>query len=363
MKKYNKKILIATGGTGGHIFPSLSLANFLKNQYDVKIITDKRGLRYFNNDEKINIKIIDSGRIYKKNILKSLIGIIKVFSSFFISIILMLISRPTLIIGMGGYSSFPICAAGYFLRIPIVIYENNLVIGKANSILLPYAKNILVSTKSVKGIKKKFEKKIYPCGYLIRNQILKLINEKKINKNTDKLSILIIGGSQSAKIFGETLPSILVKCLNNGMKFKIYQQCLENQIDQISNIYKRNNFEFELFSFSDKLIKYYEAANLAITRSGASSLAELINLRIPFIAVPLPSAADNHQFFNAKYFEEKGYCFLIEEKEVSVKLYETLMDLSKNKKKLFFTQEKMNKHSDSKTLNKIEELIKKIIDE
>ena len=67
--------------------------------------------------------------------------------------------------------------------------------------------------------------------------------------------------------------------------------------------------------------------------------------------------------FNAKYFEEKGYCFLIEEKEVSVKLYETLMDLSKNKKKLFFAQEKMNKHSDSKTLNKIEELIKKIIDE
>ena len=158
------------------------------------------------------------------------------------------------------------------------------------------------------------------------------------------------------QLFVATVPSDKLFFLLHHLSVKPY-----NHSQDV--IYKRNNFEFELFSFSDKLIKYYEAANLAITRSGASSLAELINLRIPFIAVPLPSAADNHQFFNAKYFEEKGYCFLIEEKEVSVKLYETLMDLSKNKKKLFFAQEKMNKHSDSKTLNKIEELIKKIIDE
>tara|TARA_B100001996_G_scaffold271923_1_gene212958 strand:+ start:594 stop:1685 length:1092 start_codon:yes stop_codon:yes gene_type:complete len=363
MTKEKKKILIATGGTGGHIFPSLSLADFLKKKYQVEIVTDKRGLKYLANDEKINIRIINSDTVFGKNIFKVCSGIIKIILSFIFSISSMIRAKPKLIIGMGGYSSFPICAAGWCLRIPVIIYENNLVIGRANKFILPIARKILVSTKDIQGIKSKYSKKISFSGYLIRSHILNLKKENIQNLEKKILSVLIMGGSQSAKIFGEILPNVVTKCFENGVRLKIYQQCLDQQASQIKKIYENFKLEFELFSFSGDMSKYYKLADLAITRSGASSIAELVNLRIPFIAIPLPSSADNHQFQNANYFEKKGYCFLLEEKFISDKLFEILMDLNKDEKKLFLMKERMKEHSDKDTLLKIEKLIEKILNE
>ena len=118
-----------------------------------------------------------------------------------------------------------------------------------------------------------------------------------------------------------------------------------------------------VFCFSENMIEYYNKSDLAITRSGASSLAELTNLRIPFITIPLPSAADNHQFINAKYFQEKGYCFLLEEKFISDRLNKILVDLYKNEKKLLSIKENMSKHSDKNIFIKIEKLITRILNE
>jgi len=363
MKDDKIKILIATGGTGGHIFPSLSLAAFLKTKYEVEITTDERGLKYIKNEEKINIVKINSDTIFKKNIFKVFLGIIKVFLSFIFSIFLFIKKRPRIIIGMGGYSSFPVCVAGYCLGIPVIVYENNLTIGRANKFLLPMVKKILVSTNNIIGINSKYKKKVYPVGYLIRNSILNLKKNESKNLDRNNLSILIMGGSQSAKIFGEILPDIIIKCFKSGMGFKIYQQCLNQQTEMIEKVYKKFKLEFELFSFSGDMSKYYKKADLAITRSGASSLAELTNLRIPFIAIPLPSSADNHQLQNANYFKEKGYCFLLEERFIAEKLFEILIDLKKDKKKLFLMKERMTEHSDKDTFSKVEKLILEITNE
>ena len=104
--------------------------------------------------------------------------------------------------------------------------------------------------------------------------------------------------------------------------------------EKIGEIYSKNKINFKLFSFSEKLSDHYLSTDLAITRSGASSIAELLNLRIPFIAIPLPSSADNHQFKNALNFKKKGYCFLLEEKFIYPKLFEILEDLNNNRDKL-----------------------------
>ena len=353
----NNKIIIATGGTGGHIFPSLSLANFLKDEYNLKITTDKRGLNYIKNSENFDIKIINSSTIFNKNIFKTFVGITKVIFSIFFSMFLLMKFRPKTVIGMGGYSSFPVCLAAYILRIPFIIYENNLVIGRANKFLLPLANKILVSTNKTSGIKTKFNHKVFQIGYLIRSHILNL----KINKNQviDKkqLSILITGGSQSAKIFGEILPNIIVQCSKNDIKFKIYQQCLDDQLNFIKNLYKKSNIQFELFSFTDDMSKYYLDADLAITRSGASSLSELINLRIPSIAIPLPTSADNHQLENANYFHKKGYCIVLEERFVKDKLFEILENLNKDRQKILLMKDKMTDHSDKDVFSKIKKLI------
>ncbi len=360
MNKKTKTILIATGGTGGHIFPSLNLSKFLSNNYNLKIVSDRRGSKFLPKDIITSVKIIDSGTIFKKNLLFAFFGGLKIIYAFIVSIYYLIFSRPNLIIGMGGYSSFPICLAGYVLRIPIIIYENNLIIGRANKFLLPIVKRIMLSSDEIKGIIPKYKNKIFVSGYILKENILNSINSKKQLFSKNELSLLIIGGSQSAKIFGEILPLEITKCLKQGVKLKIYQQCLENQISEIKNIYK---IQSELFCFSENMIEYYNKSDLAITRSGASSLAELTNLRIPFITIPLPSAADNHQFINAKYFQEKGYCFLLEEKFISDRLNKILVDLYKNEKKLLSIKENMSKHSDKNIFIKIEKLITRILNE
>ena len=167
-----KKILIATGGTGGHIFPGLGLANYLKRKnFNVKITTDKRGSEYLKNNKNINLIILPSTPLIKKNIFEFLFSILKIIFSIIKSVSYLLLNRPSLIIGMGGYSSFPICFAAFILRIKFIIYENNLIIGKANKFLLPFVNKIFVSYKDLEGISEKNKEYLV---YLLKFFMLKL---------------------------------------------------------------------------------------------------------------------------------------------------------------------------------------------
>ena len=362
MKENKKTIVIATGGTGGHIFPSVSLSSFLSDEYHVEFITDERGLKYLGSQKNLKVNVVSSSRIFSKSVFKIFISSIKIFFSIISSLKLLIKLKPKLVVGMGGYSSFAVCLSAYVLKIPILIYENNLVIGRANRFLLPLSKKILVSTENIEGIRKKYKNKIFFSGYLLRKEILDL-KKKKSEINKKELSILIMGGSQSAKVFGEQLPEVIKKCTDNGIKFNIYQQCLDDQKNELNKIYRGLNLKFELFTFANDLSKYYEKVDLAITRSGASSLAELVNSNIPFIAIPLPSSTDNHQLKNAIHFENKGYCFLLEQKYIFEKLFEMLKDLNTDRNKLILLKEKMKKHSDREALSKTNELIKGILNE
>jgi len=355
-----RKIIIATGGTGGHVFPALSLSDCLKKNFEVKIFSDRRGLKYFKNKE--NIRVINTGTIFQKNFFKTILNLNKIIFSIIFSFFYLKKTKPEIVFGMGGYSSFPVCVASYLLKIPIIIYENNLVLGRTNRALLPLVRRILVSTRNTYGIKKKYENKIFVSGYLLRKEIFELEKDRD-KKDNKELSILIMGGSQSAKVFGEKIPGIIVQCYKKDIKLKIYQQCLDKQMKEIEEIYNKHKISFKLFSFSEKLSDYYQISDLAITRSGASSIAELINLRIPFIAIPLPSSADEHQFKNALNFQKKGYCFLLEEKLIFPKLFEILEDLNNNREKLLLLKSKMNEHSDKDSLSKVSKFIEKFLNE
>ena len=155
-----KKIIIATGGTGGHIFPAYSLAkHFINSKIDTKIISDSRGLKYLQNYNDIKVIEIISTTVFKKNIFQLLFSISIIFYSIIKSVIFLLTDRPNLVFGMGGYSSFPVCIAAKLLRIPFIIYENNLHLGKANRYLLPHAKKYLYLIKNWMEFKIDIEKK------------------------------------------------------------------------------------------------------------------------------------------------------------------------------------------------------------
>ena len=354
------KIIIAAGGTGGHVIPAISLANFLKKNYGVEIFTDDRGIQYLESNQTLKIKKILSSKVSNKNIFYFIVGIIKLFLSIISSLKSLIKLKPKLIIGMGGYSSFAVCLSGYLLRIPILVYENNLVIGRANKFLLPFSKKILVSTNSVQGINAKYKSKIIFTGFFLRNNIFDIHQKRSINSNNE-LSILIMGGSQSAKVFGDEIPEIIKKCYANDIKFNVYQQCLDYQKSNIKNIYKKLNINFELFTFTDELAKFYQKCDIAITRCGASSLAELINLNIPLIGIPLPSSMDNHQFKNVKYFHEQGYCFFLEQKYLSEKLFDMLKNAHQDRNKLYLLKENMSKHSDKDSFFRAKKVIEEIM--
>ena len=359
-----KKILIATGGTGGHIFPALGLAkNLIKNNYDIRLTVDPRGLKYLGDKNEIKLTKISTSPLVKKNIFTLFKSIIIIVFSIIKSLFLLSAKRPNLVLGMGGYSSFPICIAAVILKIKFIIYENNLIIGKANKHLLNFAEKIFVSYNDLEGIAEKNKKKIIVVGNIIREEIINynLNNDPKSKGNT--LNILVLGGSQGAKVFAEKLPKEFKKIKDSGISIKIYQQCQVNQNDELSNFYKKESIEYEIFNFSNKIVNYYSKADLVITRSGASALGELINVKLPFIAVPLPTSADNHQLRNASYYEKKGLGYLLEEKNISKQLYELIQSNFRNNNKIQSIILKQSQYSDKDVYNELNINIEKIINE
>ena len=358
-----KKILIATGGTGGHIFPAYSLVNILKKDYEITLSSDRRGLNYLKNNDNLKIIKIPSSPLIKKNIYKFFLSALTIIYSVIKSIFILILIRPKIIFGMGGYSSFPICVAASILRIKFIIYENNMIIGKANKYLLPFAQKIFVSYKDLEGISKKYNKKIVEIGNLIREEILNINNFIDTKENLNDISILVLGGSQAAKIFAEELPQIFKRLKNFAIPIKIYQQCQINQNAQLSLLYKEANIDHEIFNFTNNINKYYSKANLVITRSGASVLGELINVKIPFISIPLPSSADNHQFKNAEFYQKKGFGYLLEEKNIKNELYDLIRSFYQDKSRLKNILSKQRQYSDKDVFKNLKNQLEKILNE
>ncbi len=360
----NKKILIATGGTGGHIFPAYSLSNYFKKKgYLVNLTSDKRGLKYLSNLKNLDIINISSFPLNKKNIFKTFFSLLMILFSTSKSLFFLISNRPLLVFGMGGYSSFPICIAAYILRIKLVIYENNLVIGKTNKYLLPFAKKILVAFKDLEGIPKKYKKKVFEVGNVIRDEIIYSNNQLDELNNSQSLNILVLGGSQAAKIFGEVLPPVFEKIQKTGASIKIFQQCHKTQNKQLIDFYEKIKIDSEIFNFTENIKEYYNKANLVITRSGASVLGEIINAKIPFISIPLPTSADNHQYKNAKFYSKRGYGYFIEEKNIKNQLFELLNSIIKDKYLLEKFLSNQSQYSDKDVFKNINKITEEILNE
>ena len=363
MTKTNK-IIIATGGTGGHVFPAYSLANYLiKNNYNIELTVDDRGSKYLKDYENLKLIKITSSPLIKKNIFTFLFSIFMILFSTLRSLFFLLFNRPSIVFGMGGYSSFPVCIASAILRIKFVIYENNMIIGKANRYLLPFAKKIFVSYGKLEGIPKNYSNKVFEIGNIVREEIINSKTRNVQNDRFDEIKILVLGGSQAAKVFAEQLPRIFEKLKNSKVPIKIYQQCQKKQNKQLSEFYKKAKIDFEIFNFTNKITDYYLKANLVITRSGASVLGELINIKIPFISIPLPTSADNHQFKNAIYYKKKGFGYIINEKDINNQLYDLIESIFKDKslvKKILANQ---SLYSDKNIFQNISLHINKIINE
>ena len=334
-----RKIIISTGGTGGHVIPAQVLYDYLAYRNQIIITSDKRGVDYLNK-KKYKVKQIDVPKL-KKNIINFIPFTISFTLSIIKSYLFLKKKKIDIIISTGGYMSIPMCLAARFLNLKIFLFEPNLVLGRSNLFLLSYCHKIFTYTKQIKNLPKNMNHKNFVIKPLIRKDII--FSKKKFEKKLKSFSILIIGGSQGAKKFDNLFNDDFIK-LSKKFKIKIYHQTNKKNLIELKNFYSSNNINFHVFSFTNDLYKIIKKIDFVITRSGASTINELVFLGTPFLAIPYPFAKDDHQFFNAKHYVNKNLGWLIRETDIKKNyIYKFVTNLIKNKKLIF--QKKKNMHN------------------
>ena len=186
---------------------------------------------------------------------------------------------------------------------------------------------------------------------LIRKKYYETINYEK---KDSFFTIIIIGGSQGARIFDTLINEIIVK-ISNRCSIKIIHQTSKKNIISLKNFYKENKIENKVFNFDQNLNELLRQSDLCITRAGASSLAELSLYNIPFIAIPLPTSKDNHQYENAKYYQDKDCCWIVDQNDFDKQKLEELLIKVSSKKDEYLRKknnlEKLNYQNTWKNVN------------
>tara|TARA_B100001750_G_scaffold172830_1_gene141063 strand:- start:536 stop:1603 length:1068 start_codon:yes stop_codon:yes gene_type:complete len=352
-----KKIVFCAGGTGGHIFPAISLINYFKQENDVILVTDFRAKQYIDSLQ-CKIKILNISSLSQEKIISKFIAIIKLCISFFNSFYFLKKEKIDIVFGFGGYVTFPLLLAAKILNKKIYLYESNLVLGRTNKILLSFCDKIFTNTNKIINIPQKYKSKFFEVGSIIKEEIVKYRPINKKNENTKK-TIIVLGGSQGAEIFGKIVPKAILNLHKKNFSFNIIQQALSNQTEKLRNLYANNNIQSHVFEFYKDIGELITKADLAISRSGASTTAELDFLNIPFIAIPYPFATDNHQYQNALYYKSKGSCWILEEKNLNEESLSTLLiEILSNNNNLEIKRKKMSNNHNINTLEIIKKEIK-----
>ena len=354
----NKKILISTGGSGGHVIPATIIYKHLENNFDVSMTSDFRGVKFLNKDE-YNLKIFNV-RPISKNLLIMPFDFLLMIILIFKSISFLRKNKIDTLISTGGYMSLPLCVGAKILNIKLLLFEPNMVLGRSNKFFISYCQKIFCYSNNVKKFPIKFKNKIKVIPALLRKNFY---DKRDSNNTLDTINLLIIGGSQGAKIFDDLVKNTIIE-LSKKYKLKIYQQTSSINFESFKKTYENNNINCELFNFNDDVINFMQKTDLCITRAGASTLAELNFNEIPYLAIPLPTAKDNHQFENAYFYNKLGFNWLLNQKEIDEKiLLDKLINIIDNKEEYLAKKKNMKDFNYENTWNNINLKIISVINE
>ena len=238
-----KKILISTGGTGGHVIPATIFYQHLESNCEVFICSDVRGIKFLDLN-KYNVKIIDVPKL-SKNIIKIIINILIFISSIIKSILFLKKKKIELLISTGGYMSLPLCLAAKCLFIKIILFEPNMVLGRSNKLFLRFSDKILCYSENLKNFPNKFKSKIKIIEPLIRKDFYK----NPVNKSKSKtFNLLILGGSQGASIFDKHIKNSIIE-LSKNYQLKIFQQTNFENLEELKNFYANKNIPNYIFDY------------------------------------------------------------------------------------------------------------------
>ena len=353
-----KRILISTGGSGGHVVPATILYEHLQDQFKVSITTDIRGIKFLDKD-RYNFEIFNVNPLSKNIFLLPL--------QFFLIIYLIIKSifflkkrKVDILISTGGYMSLPLCLASKILNIKLFLFEPNMVLGRSNKFFIESCEKIFCYSDKIKNFPHKYINKINVIPALLRKKFYEAKKSENINEN---INLLVIGGSQGAEIFNSLIKTSINK-LSKMYTLKIYQQTNIINFEYLKKFYKDNKINYELFDFNRDISGLMSKANICLTRAGASTLAELVFLNLPFVAIPLQTSKDNHQFENALFYKKIGCNWILNQNEINDEtITNKLFDIIDNKVEYLIKKKNMKNFSYQNTWNNINHKIISVINE
>lgn len=316
-------ILFAGGGTGGHLFPGIAIAQkFIEKNKASNILFVGSGNEFEKailSENKFNHKKITTAGIKGLGLFKKINSALKIPKGMIESSIIIKNFKPDIIIGVGGYSSGPLIIMAWLMRIftgkyYIALQEQNILPGITNRILSKFSDKIFISFEKTSNYFKT-SKTMY-TGNPVRKEILK-IAEKKVHKQENKnvFTILIIGGSQGAHSINMAIIESLKRIKQTDKYFFIHQTG-EKDIEIVKKSYTDLNINCEVKPFFNDIDRQYEMADLIVCRAGATTIAEITAMGIAALLIPFPYAADNHQVLNAETLVEKEAAEMILEESL-----------------------------------------------
>ena len=323
----SRSILIMAGGTGGHIFPALAVADVLRaegwqvtwlgapNSMEAELVP-KHGYE---------LAWVRFSGLRGKGLARKLMLPLNLLIALWQSAVALFRYRPDVVLGMGGYITFPGGVMAVLLRRPLVIHEQNSVAGMSNKVLAKLADRVLSGFPDVL-------KNAEWCGNPVRDSIAALPDpQQRYSARSGVLNVLVVGGSLGAQAINECLPQALF-CIPQEIEPKVIHQTGKKNFEEVQEMYRQAGIAAEVKPFLDDMAQYYAWADVVICRAGALTVAELAAAGVASILIPFPYAVDDHQTANARFLSEKGAAILLPQTELTARhLAAVLQNMTRDK--------------------------------
>ncbi|MFT7135037.1 undecaprenyldiphospho-muramoylpentapeptide beta-N-acetylglucosaminyltransferase [Sulfitobacter sp.] len=306
-------LTIAAGGTGGHMFPAQALAEvMLARGWRVKLSTDARGARYTGGfPDQVEIQQISSATFARGGLAAKAVAPFRIFGGIMGAVFSMLRDRPDVVVGFGGYPSIPSLTAAWILRKPRMIHEQNGVLGRVNTFFAKRVDAVACGTWPTtlpEGVE------AYHVGNPVRASVLERAGAGYIEPGDYPMEVLVMGGSQGARILSEVVPPALANLPMEMLRnIRVSHQARDEDAQRVSEFYAESGINADVQPFFHDVPRRMSEAQLVISRAGASSVADLSIIGRPSVLIPYAAATGDHQTANARGLVAAGAAILVPE--------------------------------------------------
>jgi len=328
-RKLSGPVMIAAGGTGGHLFPGQALAEELQRRgHSIVLVTDERVQRFDRLFPGADVFAVPAATFGGGGLVGFFRSIIKIVSGTTQSLDVLSRAKPSVVIGFGGYPTMPPMLAAIAKRVPTIVHEQNAVLGRVNKFVAPFVKAIASTFASPKYLKDRDRHKLVLTGNPVRDMVLAVADQPyEPVTQTGEIRLCVFGGSQGARVMSDIVPAA-VAALPDAVRARlvVVQQCREEDMERVRDAYLHVGIKAELSAFFDNMPAEIAKAHLVIGRAGASTISELAVIGRPSVLVPLPHSLDQDQKANAEMLSRAGAAWMIEQGDFTPTALRQLLD-------------------------------------